>query len=347
MRIAINEYDDLNHSQNTIPDFIRYCQECGVEYKLVDAYDKDIVSQIRDCDIFLWVPGVDSVSNKLLTASLLRAIESMDVLVYPNFSTGWHHDNKIAESFYLDANNAPIPKYWTFFEREKALNWARKEAVFPLVAKLKSGSGSNNVRLIKTQGDAVSYIKRMFGKGISPSVNIFFKASTHYKAARGNWGEMKKRIARVPEFLRRYFKSRELPNEKGYVYFQEFIPNDGYDIRIVVVNEKISFCTRPVRKNDFRASGGGTTENRKELVPENVLVTARNFAQKLGMQKVAFDFVIDNRTGEGKIIEMCCEFPHAGGIVGAGGYWDFDFNWHEGELDPSRELIDMLIKMKT
>ena len=318
-----------------------------MDYGTVDAFDRDIMKQLKGYDIFIWYPGIHSISSQILTASLLRSVESMGVLVYPNTTTVWHFDNKIAQSYYLDAMNAPIPKYWTFFDREKALAWVRQEAVFPLVAKLKSGAGGNNVRLINSSREAVTYVKRMFGRGFSPALSVFLKASSHYSATRGNWNEMKKRIARIPEFLRRYFKSREFPNERGYVYFQEFVPNDGYDIRIVVVNDKMSFCTRPIRKNDFRASGGGITEHRKELVSENVLVSARDTAKKLELQKIAFDFVVDNRTGEGRITEMSCEFPHAGGISGAGGYWDFDLNWHEGTVEPSKELIDMLVKLKT
>ena len=346
MRIAIQKYGEFQHSLIPIPEYIKYCHDSGLDYGIVDAFDKDIVTQLNGYDIFIWYPGIHSISNQLITTSLLKAVESMGILVYPNSSTGWHFDNKIAETFYLDTINAPIPKYWAFFDREKALYWIRHEAVFPIVAKLKSGAGSNNVRLLKNSSEAESYTKRMFGRGFSPVLNIFLKASSHYHATRGNWQQMKKRIARVPEFLRRYFKSKEFPNEKGYVYFQEFVPNDRYDVKIVVVNEKMSFFTRPIRKNDFRASGGGIFEYRKELVPENVLITARDITKKFGMQKIGFDFVIDNRSGEGKITEMCCEFSHTG-IIGAGGYWDFDLNWHHESLNPSHELIKMLVKMKS
>jgi glutathione synthase/RimK-type ligase-like ATP-grasp enzyme len=345
MRIAIQK-SEFQHGTIPIPDFIRHCQKNNLDFEIVDAYDTDIVSKLRGFDIFIWYPAIDSIYNTILSASLLNAIESMGVLVYPNFSTAWHHDNKIAESFYLDANNIPIPRYWTFFEREMALNWARQDAQYPIIAKLKSGAGSNNVRMIKSSSEAVAYVKRMFGKGFSPAPSFIFKASSHYKATRGNWREMKNRITRFPDFVRRYFKSRDLPIEKGYVYFQEFIPNDGYDVKVCVLNGKISFLTRPVRKNDFRASGGGTIEYRKELVPDNVLMTARDTAEKLGFQKIGFDFVVDKRTGEGKIIEMCCEYSHKA-LEGAGGYWDFNLQWHEGGVGSSKELIDMLIKMKT
>ena len=30
--------------------WITYCQEKGIEYKLVNAYDNNIVQQVEDCD---------------------------------------------------------------------------------------------------------------------------------------------------------------------------------------------------------------------------------------------------------------------------------------------------------
>ena len=32
--------------------------------------------------------------------------------------------------------------------------------------------------------------------------------------------------------------SNMVPREKGYVYFQDFIPNNKFDIRVIVVGEK-------------------------------------------------------------------------------------------------------------
>ena len=46
-----------------------------------------------------------------------------------------------------------------------------------------------------------------------------------------------------------------LPLEKGYVYFQDFIPNNDTDTRIVVIGDKIIGERRGVRNGDFRASG--------------------------------------------------------------------------------------------
>ena len=49
MKIAIH------HRPGSFSDrWIDYCKEKGVDYKIVNAYDSDIVEQVKDCDAFMW-----------------------------------------------------------------------------------------------------------------------------------------------------------------------------------------------------------------------------------------------------------------------------------------------------
>ena len=49
MRIAIH------HREGSFSDrWIAYCQEKNIDYKLVNAYDTDIITQVADCDAFMW-----------------------------------------------------------------------------------------------------------------------------------------------------------------------------------------------------------------------------------------------------------------------------------------------------
>ena len=51
--------------------------------------------------------------------------------------------------------------------------------------------------------------------------------------------------------------ARMAGREIGYVYFQDFIPQNNFDIRVCVVGDKAFAIKRMVRENDFRASGSG------------------------------------------------------------------------------------------
>ena len=73
---------------------------------------------------------------------------------------------------------------------------------------------------------------------------------------------------------------------------------------------KSVFLSRDVRKNDFRASGGGTIVYDKTRINDDILKSAFKFSDLLGFQCMGFDYVIDKKTNEGKIIEMCFGFNH-------------------------------------
>ena len=57
---------------------------------------------------------------------------------------------------------------------------------------------------------------------------------------------------------------------------------------------------------------------------------------------MGFDYVVDKKTGQGKIIEMCYGFDFDA-IKECGGYWDRGLNWHDEPLDVQWEIIDNLL----
>nr|WP_218917939.1 hypothetical protein [Draconibacterium orientale] len=134
-----------------------------------------------------------------------------------------------------------------------------------------------------------------------------------------------------------------MPKEKDYCSFQEFIPNAGYDLKIYVIGDKISFLARHTRKGDFRASGGGNLSYDKSLVPKNVLESAFETSDKLKLQCIGFDYVVDKSTKKGKIIEMSFGFAHQA-LIGANGYWDRDLQWHNEPVNAPHEIIKNLLK---
>ena len=72
---------------------------------------------------------------------------------------------------------------------------------------------------------------------------------------------------------------------------------------------------------------------------ENIIRSAFDTADKLGMQCVGFDYVVDKKTGQGLIIEMCYGFDFQA-IYDCGGYWDRDFVWHKEAMNVPLEVIN-------
>jgi glutathione synthase/RimK-type ligase-like ATP-grasp enzyme len=340
-RIALPKRRFFAHSTSWVPEWITFCEENNIPHDLIDFYQNDILDRIKNYDCMMWHFSGYVPQDMKFARSILYACKIRNIRTFPDFNTVWHFDDKVAESYLLQSVGAPVAKSWVFYDRTEALEWTKNFTKFPVVAKLRCGSGSNNVILIKNKAQCRRYIWKMFGSGLKSSPGIFFKAKSNYSSSR-SWQERIARMKRAPEFFRGWRLAKQFPRESGYVFFQEFIPNDGYDIKLVVVGEKGSFLTRSVRKNDFRASGGGAFTYQRDLVPDNVPESAFAVAKQLEFKSMGFDYVVDRRDGIGKIVEMSYGFSN-NAVIGCGGYWDTYLVWHQEPFNPAREVIRNLV----
>lgn len=343
LRIAINKNDKIFlHSTAWTNSWIEYCQKNGVSFEIVDCYQSDIIDKLQHFDCLLWHICNYVLQDMMVGRSVLFAAKNMGLKIFPDFNTAWHFDDKIAETYLLQAIDAPIPNSWMFYLLEDCITWLENEAAYPLIAKLRCGSGSNNVKLLRTRNDALKYAKHMFNRGYKTYSDILFKAKSQYLSSR-SWEVIKTRIRRIPEFLQTLAHAKMFHKEKGYVFFQEYIPNDGYDLKIVVIGDKLSFIGRNVRKGDFRASGGGDLFFEKSLVTQNIISSAFSTSDKLCFQCMGYDYVVDKMTGNGKIVEISFGFSHTA-LLQAGGFFDRSGVWHKEPLNAPAEVIKNIIQ---
>ena len=146
--------------------WLTYCEENGISYKKVDAYQSDIMKQIEDCDAFMWHFSHLDYKDKVFAKQLLYSIEASGKPVFPNFKTVWHFDDKLGQKYLFESIKAPLVTSYAFYTKQEALLWANK-ASFPKVFKLRGGAGSTNVKLVDTRKEAVSLISRAFSRGFS------------------------------------------------------------------------------------------------------------------------------------------------------------------------------------
>ena len=338
MKVAIHQNHDIfNHSTLWDKEWIQYCEENHIEHKIVNCYDPNILEILNDYDVLLWHISNYSLQDMLFARTILRSAENLGLTVFPDSNTAWHFDDKIAETDLLQSVGAPIPRSWQFYTLKDAMEFFHNECNYPVVAKLRSGSGSSNVKLIDDKYEAQRYAKQMFRKGYRASPNALFKAKSNIRSST-NLEMVIKRFKRIPDFAESLTKARQLPREKGYVFIQEFIPNDGYDLKVVVVGDKLSFLARDVRKGDFRASGGGTFKYDKRLITPDIQRMAFELSETLGFQCMGYDFVIDNRDNSAKIVEISYGFSHTA-QMDLGGYWDRTGAWHDEPLNAPQEVL--------
>jgi hypothetical protein len=160
-----------------------------------------------------------------------------------------------------------------------------------------------------------------------------------YRAGKSSITEVMKSFARV--VIPTNF-SKMSGRERGYVYFQDFVPNNNFDIRIIVIDGKAFGLKRFVRANDFRASGSGNFDYAREEFDERCIRISFETTSKLKLQCAAYDFVFDEKN-EPLLVEVSYGFASAG-YDACPGYWDEDLSWHEGKFNPQGWMVESVLK---
>ena len=239
----------------------------------------------------------------------------------------------------FEAIGAPLVPSYVFYSRSDALEWI-ENAQFPKVFKLRGGAGSLTVRLVRSKGEARRLVVKAFRRGFSQYDRLgdFQERIRRYREGKIKIQLVVKGLARFlipPEFARMH------ANDKGYVYFQDFVPDNTCDIRVIVIAGRAFAIKRMVRKNDFRASGSGNIVYGKEHLPPGTIRLAFQLADKLQSQCAAFDFVYDSK-GNPLVTEVSYGFIPAV-YEPCVGYWDRSLIFHEGPFKPEDWMVEMMI----
>jgi len=319
--------------------WIDYCEKERIHWKKVNCYNNDIIKQLGDCDALLWHFSHNDPKAILIARPLIYSLEKAGKKVFPNFHTVWHFDDKLGQKYLLESINAPLVPTWVFYDKNQALEWA-ESTDFPKVFKLRRGAASQNVRLIKNKKSAFKFIRKAFRKG--------FPAYDPVESLKERWRKYKLGTENLEEIAQGFARfvvpppySTIIGRERGYIYFQKYIPGNDHDIRVVVIGEKAFAIKRMVRNNDFRASGSGKILYSHNLFKDSTIRLSFYLAEKLGSQCVAFDFLQDN--GSPLLTEISYGFS-PGGYDRCTGYWDKNMTWHEGTFNPYGWMIDDLLK---
>jgi glutathione synthase/RimK-type ligase-like ATP-grasp enzyme len=330
----------IHHTKGFFSErWIAYCDANGINYKLVDCYANDIVKQLSDCQILMWHFNHKSPKASKFAKQLLFSLELSGKKVFPDIKTVWHFDDKVGQKYLLESIKAPLAPSFVFYSMEEANEWA-SNTMFPKVFKLRNGAGSDNVKLIKSNKQASRIIERAFKSGFSQ-----YEAWTNLKERYRKYRIGKSTFWNVVKGTMRLFHTTEYARvtgkEIGYVLFQDYIPGNDHDIRVIVIGDKAFAIKRMVRKNDFRASGSGFILYDKENFSEGTVRLSFEISEKLGCQCMAYDFVYLN--GSPLIVEISYGFLKEV-YDSCPGYWDRNLVWHAGKFDPYGWMIEDIIR---
>ena len=321
------------------PRWADYCTRKKIPFKLVNCYSNTIIDDLAGCSALLWHHSHSDPRDLLIARQVLSALEHTGLTVFPDFRTAWHFDDKLGQKYLFEALRIPTLPAHVFTERAQALDWA-SHTEYPKVFKLRHGAGSAGVRLVNSEAEASRLIKRAFGRGFAVYAPWDNLKERFYKWRLGKYRaiELLKAIARFvypPQY------SRTLGRERGYVYFQDFAPDNESDIRVIVIGKRAFGIKRWVRPGDFRASGSGNFCYEREKIDTDCVSLAFESAKKLGSDCTAFDFV-RNADGSPAIIEISYGFDQKG-YDSCPGFWDIEMKWHNGEFNPQGWIVDLVL----
>jgi glutathione synthase/RimK-type ligase-like ATP-grasp enzyme len=334
MKIAIH------HKENDFSSkWINYCKEHKIDYKIVNCYDNDIIDQVKDCDALMWHFNQANPKDVLFAKQLLFALQSAGKKVFPNFHTAWHFDDKVGQKYLLEAIGAPLVPSYVFYDKQDALQWV-EEATFPKVFKLRRGAGSAHVKLAKNKSEAAQLVNKAFSEGFSQYDKVQNLKDRWYKYRNDKTG-----LWNVAKGLLRFAKTTEFAKtvgpEKGYSYFQDFIPGNDSDIRVIVIDGKAFAIKRLVREGDFRASGSGHVLYDKHHFDEETVRLSFEIAEKIGSQCLAIDYVYQEDTPF--VVELSFGFIKEV-YYACTGYWDQSLKWHNGPFDAQGWMVESMLK---
>jgi len=320
--------------------WIEYCDQHNVPYKLVDCYASDIIEQMQDCDGLMWQWSTNDHKAKLSGRQIVYSLEIMGKKVFPDSKTCWHYDDKVGQKYLLEAIGAPFVPTYVFYDKDEALAWA-KATSYPKVFKLSGGAGSANVKLAPNQSSAIRLIRKAFGQGFKPKsrLHLFKDRLWHFRRDKDlkSFLNISKGVGRlvIPTQA-----EKNLPVERNYIYFQDFVPDNDHDIRIVVIGKRAFALKRLIREDDFRASGSGNIIYEPAQIPKKCVELAFQMSNTLCSQSLAYDFVFYD--GIPYVIEISYAFaPKA--YLPCPGYWDESLQWVEGHFYSEFFMIEDLI----
>jgi glutathione synthase/RimK-type ligase-like ATP-grasp enzyme len=246
--------------------YCRFLENNLFSYDLFDLHAHDWLEKSRKFDVIIGI-----VSNAIYDLQEMRSkyyfLETfLGKKCYPSVNNALLYEDKSLEAYISQATGIPFVKTYVSHEKIDALHLV-ENIKYPFVSKMVPSSGSIGVELVNSQKKGFHIVREVFSRAGRKTHLLYYR-------------------------------------QKNNVYFQEFIPNDGYDIRVIVVGNWVSGFYRKVLSGDFRASGMNLEEMRE--LPKEAMKVALKVNEIIKSPLLAVD-MLHGFDGKYHIIEFS---PH-------------------------------------
>ena len=289
----------------------RFCKINNIPYSFYDIKESDWIEKSRQYDIIICHTEGSPAYQEMIESKIYILDKLLKISCFPSFHEVWQYEDKVRSNYLYQCKKLPtIPTFVTHSKNE-ALQQAEKSS-YPFITKTTIGSGSSGVIKVDTKKQAKKLIHKIFSdKGVA----------TPYA----------------------------YQNQKDYFYFQEFIDDATFDLRIILIDDMAFGYYRYPQKGDFRASGAGIFL--KKDIPSDALKVAINVRDKLQSRQLGIDLLYSEKYGQYLIIETSLfnqiDSPSQLEVDGVAGYYDIsdinNINFKEGKYWVQELVLKNLI----
>lgn len=290
------------------PRWTKYCQfldRNSFPYDLYNIHTHDWIENAAKYDIVIGHPSSELFHLEEMRRKYFFLETYLGKTCYPSTNHAVLFEDKSLQAYISKVFGIPFANTYVSHDKNDAMHLA-ENLPYPVVCKIVPSSGSAGTELVRTRKRGRAIVEQAFS-----------------------------RIGRKSHLV--YFR------QKNYIYFQEYVPNDGYDIRAIVIGNWVFGYYRKVLADDFRASGMGLVERR--ALPEEAMEIARKANEIIKSPMLAVDMLhgLDGRYHVIEFSPICrMETSVQLAVNGVPGVYVFDedgsFHFEEGRYW-AQELI--------
>jgi glutathione synthase/RimK-type ligase-like ATP-grasp enzyme len=231
--------------------YVRFLEQNGFPYEYFDLSAHDWLEKARKFDIFVGILSSHLYHLQEMRKKYFTLETYLGKACFPSTAHILLYEDKTLECYISDTCDIPYAKTYISNEKQDALRLV-DHLNFPMIHKMDPGSGSLGVELVRDRKQARKIVQQAFSMTGRATHSLYFR-------------------------------------QKNYVYFQEYIPNDGYDIRVLIIGNWVFGYYRKVLEGDFRASGMNIIEKRE--LPEEAIRIAWKTNQVIKSPMLVVDLV--------------------------------------------------------
>lgn len=294
-----SEFDADGHfaRRASWPKYERFLKNNNICYSFYDIHTSKWQYEADGYDIIIWHPKSSPDYLPEAKSKIYFLEKYLKKICFPSYEELWSYEDKVQALFLYNVFDLPAIPTFATYSRNEALEFINKTE-YPVVSKIATGSASCGVVKLNDKRSAGRYVRACFSK---------VGRETYW------------------HFVRQI----------NYVYFQKFISDANYDLRIIVVGNKLFGYYRYPKAGDFKASGAGIIE-KKEL-PEEAMRLALKTKELFKTISLAVDMLYSEKEKQYLIIEtsLFCGIDTAEQLIidGKAGYYEYKddkFTFREG-----------------